>query len=189
MSVARIAQLVERRICNAKVGGSTPSPGTNSSFHQRLRVRQVGLSIVAVLLSVACSRPQPPPVVLDSWWDLDYAKSACQHNQNCSDPENEVRSFETDLLTQFSAQASCHDVHISTFADPNADSNVAASQSLAKGQSWTLSLNYNPGDGSQDWIMVLGPKNQTIRKGHGTAAEIAHDVCAVTKSAGAAIEN
>ena len=30
MSVARIAQLVERRICNAKVGGSTPSLGTIS---------------------------------------------------------------------------------------------------------------------------------------------------------------
>ena len=35
MSVARIAQLVERRICNAKVGGSTPSLGTKftSAIH------------------------------------------------------------------------------------------------------------------------------------------------------------
>lgn len=30
MPIARIAQLVERRICNAKVGGSTPSLGTIS---------------------------------------------------------------------------------------------------------------------------------------------------------------
>ena len=69
VSKARIAQLVERRICNAKVGGSTPSLGTNShKFKELVAPLAAGTLLFSEHLSCVGARGSIPSAgtILDS---------------------------------------------------------------------------------------------------------------------------
>ena len=154
-------------------------------------MKRIGLLLTATALIASpwAAIAASPALILDTWWDVDYAKNACRGNSEpaCDDPVAAVQVFEAELLTQFAAQPSCKGIHVSKFSDPTKNPNIAASKDLSGGPSWSISLNFMAGAKTQDWAMVLGPDNRVVRQGHGTPIEIARNVCAIIKNQGADI--
>lgn len=143
------------------------------------------LSFIVVV--AGCSKPQPL-IVLDSWWDIDYAKQLCNGRNPCfPDPVQGVRDFETELATQFSAQTICHSVQFIRFYGPeNADK--AAIDATNK-EHWSLSLNFIPGTSKQQWQMVQSAKKAFVMHGAGTPNDIAKEVCSIVISHGGTVAN
>lgn len=172
------------------------------------------LLTVAVLASCAKA---PPTVVLDSWWNTDYAKNTCSaatswYNQNaaliskvgCSsvtsckdmmprvnacrfDNTGGVHDFETSLATAFAANPKCSGVSFVKFAGPQHATSAASEAS--KRQHWSLMLDFTPGAAKQDWSLVRLGKQESFAKGTGGAEEIAQKVCAITRNVGATVSN
>jgi hypothetical protein len=141
---------------------------------------------------------EPNSVILDSWWNEDYAKSVCASaRQNCGtfessctdpilqwcqlhDPVAEVRDFEDRLVTHLAVDPECATVHLTRFSGPNGSKSGAAE---VEGH-WTLFLNYRPGATTQAW--ELNRKTpQTFTKGEGDPKAIAESVCAIVIRRGA----
>ncbi len=143
----------------------------------------MGLSIVLI----GCSSPRPT-VVLDSWWDVDYAKQSCNGQNPCqSDPIQAVHEFETELTTQFAAQAACANVQFIRFNGPNEASKTAID--TTQKPYWSLSLNFIPGIAKQKWHMVKSSDRAAILQGKGTPTEIAKEVCVIVNGQGAKVLN
>lgn len=141
----------------------------------------LGLSIVLI----GCSSPRPT-VVLDSWWDVDYAKQSCNGQSRCqSDSIQAVHEFETGLTTQFAAQAACANVQFIRFNGPNIASKTAID--TTQKTYWSLSLNFTPGIAKQKWQMVKSSDRATVLQGDGTPTEIAKEVCAIVNGKGAMV--
>jgi hypothetical protein len=140
----------------------------------------------ASALFFGCAKTEPV-IVVDDWWNVDFAKNGCERLANVHpcvvDPTVEVRDFEAQLGTSFGADASCHGVILTNYNGPGAKSSDAASKA-----EWQLMLNYHVGDISQNWSMVghtNGPNFYTT--GQGNPKEIVHDICAVVKQAGGSL--
>jgi len=145
------------------------------------------ISLLLVILLAACSKPAPV-VVLDSWWNVDYAKQWCNNRNPCfPDPVQGVREFETELVTQFAAQSACGSVRFVRYDGPQKVNGMAA-DAIAK-DNWSLSLNFTPDRPKQEWKMIQSPKNTIVMQGIGGPDQIAKDICAIVNGHGAAIEN
>jgi hypothetical protein len=148
----------------------------------------VALLIVAILsLAVGCTRKEPV-VVVDDWWNVDYAKNGCATRavteEPCvGDPATEVRSFEVQLGTVFASDPSCHGVVLANYKGP--DSTPSKSASTAD---WQLMFDFISGEVSQNWSMV-GHVDGTYNTGNGNPKEIAHTICAVVKQTGGSVVN
>ena len=142
------------------------------------------LLLLALVLG-GCSKSQPPQpvVVLDSWWNVDYAKNWCNDSNPCtSDPVVGVNEFERDLITQFASQEACHSVKVLQLIDPkSADSKVAEALS---NEHWNLSINFTVDKPSQEWQMVNLKKSAEVLKGNGTPSEIVKNVCNILTNKG-----
>jgi len=164
----------------------------------------------------ACGKPKPT-VVLDSWWSVDYAKTACaQANQwnrenaslisqvGCSavtacpemmprveacgsDPSPEVLGFETELATELAANPGCSGVRFVTFEGPGKADKAVSD--LMQGPHWSLLLDFEPGARKQSWNMLRSPGLNAFTKGAGNPTEIATTVCAVVRERGAELFN
>lgn len=145
----------------------------------------VSLGLVAILFG--CSSPHQT-VILDSWWDVDYAKQACiNHNPCISDPVQAVHEYETALITQFSEQPECNSVKLVLFNGPE-QSNKAVNDATKK-MYWHLSLNYNTGSIVQVWQLLHSTSNSSVMQGQGTPKEIAKEVCIIVNGKGAKVTN
>lgn len=145
----------------------------------------ISLGLSAVF--IGCSSPRQT-VVLDSWWDVDYAKQSCNGQNPCqSDPVQAVHEFEIELTTQFAAQAACVNVQFIRFSGPK-EENKSANDATPKSY-WSLSLNFIPGSTKQTWQMVQSPIKTAVLQGDGTPAEIAKEVCAIVNGKGAKVVN
>jgi hypothetical protein len=144
--------------------------------------------LVAVFVAVAgCSERSAPPVVLDGWWNTDYAKEACHTLAPAMGGEaclGDLRRFERELQAQVAADPTCHTVQLFAYEGP-ATSKPAVE--AAAGPHWNLSLNYVPGAMKQRWAMLGPSKSGAVLEGEGSAPEIAKAVCGIVKHRGGSI--
>lgn len=143
------------------------------------------LLLVAFLLS-GCGRSSGPTIVLDRWWTIDYAKLACAQLAPKQDYESclgEVRTFESELVTQLAATAACNSVRVFVYGG---EGNSTAYEAIKAGGYWNLSFNFVPGERNQKWVM-LGPNRVLLRKGQGDPTQIAKAVCVIVTRQGATI--
>jgi hypothetical protein len=138
------------------------------------------LLFLLLVVLVGCSKTSPI-VVLDGWWDVDYAKNVCVsankwHKENAAlisriscDKINscrelmpiveacalgvveDVRGFENNLATQFAADSECSAVQYVYFSGPT-DTSKVLSDAMKK-QHYFLMLDYKPGAKKQQWSM------------------------------------
>jgi hypothetical protein len=173
------------------------------------------LSLLLIVALVGCNKPKPV-VVLDGWWNADYAKETCRHANEwyrentkfisevgcdkttscremmpiveaCAlDPVQDVRIFEEKLATAFASNPECESVQVVLFKNPYEGSKVA-SDALHEKHNWVLGLDYNPGARKQKWWMERPPYHGAQPQGEGTPDEIAKKVCTIVSQRGAAI--
>lgn len=175
----------------------------------------IGLLIAATLCS--CAR-EAPTVVMDGWWNSDYAKSACtsaaswyKQNSNliaqagCNavtsckeqmsiidacrfDPSGGVVAFQRAIATEVASNPSCHSINFVQFSNPRHTS--GAVKSAFKGNPSWLQLSFVPGASTQGWSLLRHDKSGgTFAEGKGTAKDIASKVCAVAGRAGGTVAN
>lgn len=146
---------------------------------------------------VGCAKKPNSIVVLDQWWNTDYAKNMCGTllPMGFNDPgltacENQqaaaLQEFERELLTQFAARPECTGVRMLGFKQPT-DISPEVDKAI-RGQYWNLSINYSTQESlKQQWQMIRSPKGAAVQQGEGTPQEIARDVCSIVSGRGASV--
>ena len=128
---------------------------------------------------IACANNKPI-VVIDHRWNIDYAKSACEHPGNpcVGDSAVDVNDFETRLITAFAAQPTCSNVIV-----------IGPTGKIGLEPYWLLMLDFTPGSSDQSWSVVHTADSQRtrIRKGNGDPDQIANSICTTIKQTGASI--
>lgn len=181
--------------------------------HNMKRVLMCSLIVAAL---TGCSN-RPPTVVLDDWWNIDFARSTCEsatawHKQNSAlisqtgcdavtsckdmmprvdacrfDDTGGVNSFQDDLATEFASNPRCATVTFVKFSGPEHVSK-ASSSAMARDH-WHLQFDFIPGAKTQSWSLSHLGKSDTFAQGTGDARQIANKVCAVTRGIGARVSN
>jgi hypothetical protein len=163
-------------------------------------------SVLALITLIGCGHRRV--IVLDSWWNADFAKQGCRsvgaalentcgfggdsgacadvqrRKEACILSENDtggVYDFQASLKSSFAQAPECRGIDLVEF-DGTRDVNHAASKAVM-GSHWTLMLDFDPGAPSQSWS-VVGPKSETVT-GEGNVDEIARKACAVVNGRGA----
>jgi hypothetical protein len=141
--------------------------------------------IAAGILLAACARPQPT-VVIDDWWNVDYAKNSCRAAAN---PDQcaiaivaEVRSLEDAIATELASNADCKGVRLARFEGPNGT--PPATIDAMKANYWSLTLDVTTAAPSQHWGLIQRD-NAHVFGGVDTPAQIASKVCAIANGRGA----
>lgn len=139
--------------------------------------------IVLLCLSIVvsgCSKKQQV-IILDDWWNVDYAKNACSmgnSDKKCSvDPTAEVRDFETRLGTEFAINGACHDITLDDSIGHNGD--------------WVLMLDFLPGQEFQTWRMTHLQnqlQNGVTTSGKADPKQIAKAICSVVSGTGGSLK-
>jgi hypothetical protein len=159
--------------------------------------------IAALIVAVGCRSKHKPTIAIDGWWDVDYAKNACEAAaQNAAahfggvlpciqDPSDMAYGIERDFLSAFQANPACNGVSIvNDFHNPAKD---AATTKVNKAE-WALSFNMalkdgelNPAD-SQWQIIDNGTLHRYADGNLGNFFQAATKVCTVVKGAGGKLE-
>ena len=132
------------------------------------------LLVLAMAILAGCAK-STPTVVLDDWWNEDFAKEGCRLLKDTSsvceeDQVRLVRIFELELTTQFASQSECSGVNVVRFSGPKQDKVVLDEKF------WSLSLNFSGGAAAQPWQMTLFGGG-AVTQGEGDPAAIAKSVC------------
>jgi len=141
-----------------------------------------------ILVLCGCSKPQQV-ILLDSWWNVDYAKQLCKDNNvMCNpDPVLGVKEFERELTTQFAAQSVCQSIKFVQFINPQ---EVTSSiEEITKNEHWSLSINYSPEEEKQDWQLLNSKNSANFFQGNETAKQTAINICNIVNKKGADISN
>jgi hypothetical protein len=159
---------------------------------------------LAFALSSRVLAQATPVIVLDDWWDVDYAKNACdllhkgfgpsdeiynpalkpQFEACRVDPAGGLNTFESDLAAQIAASPLCNGVQFARFEGPGSKDRTGA-EAMQKDY-WGMSLNYQPGDSKQEWAMNHG---SVVTSGKGDPKEIAESVCSIASGRGGRLLN
>lgn len=178
--------------------------------------KRLAICLLTVALLTGCAKP-PPTVVLDSWWNTDYAKNTCStatywYKQNAAlisqmgcnsvtsckdmmprvnacrlDDTGGVHDFEASLATAFAANPECSAISFVKFSGPQYA--TSAARKASERQHWSLMLDFIPGAKQQDWSLVHLGKQDSLAQGTGGAEEIAQKVCAIARNVGATVSN
>ena len=163
---------------------------------------------------VACSAIGAPSILIDGWWDLDYAKNVCEHAHKwqkengalilqfgcanvgscdemspivdaCAvDPTDEVREFETQISTEVAANRTCAGLAIATYRGPGHEDDAAGRTST--GDHRSLMLDFKPGSRKQHWTLN---HQGLLLEGDGTAEEVGRKICAIASGQGGKVLN
>jgi hypothetical protein len=161
-------------------------------------MRLLAITCLCGAISVVdCTKAAGPVIVLDHWWNTDYAKNGCglMLPKGFDDPGLEacqerraaaLRDFELVLSTQLAARPECVDVRVLGFQLAAVSPEV---EKAVSGEHWQLSLNYATENSMiQPWQMYRSPKG-TVQQGEGTPQQIASDVCSIVRKRGATVSD
>lgn len=178
-------------------------------------IKRVAICLSVIALLGGCSKASNT-LVLDSWWNTDYARNTCDsvaawYKQNrtlisqvgctnvtsckrempaveaCrSDPTGGVAQFENAVATEFAANPKCHGINFVKFSGPD---HRSSTDSEFTAKSWSLSFNFWPGAEAQNWSLLRRGTHDTYTEGKGSAKEITSKVCAVVNGRGASVAN
>lgn len=179
------------------------------TFHWRVGML---LALVLAIIEASCSRPKPV-VVLDTWWDSDYAKNLCTAaNEWYHENAEAIAQFGCPLVstcpemmprvtacTPDSALNAVREFESDLTTQLAADSRCDGVQFVAGGPAdkasaeamtkshWFLMLYFTPGAREQSWSMARIPGATSV-EGSGDAKQIAGTICAVAKERGASLQ-
>jgi hypothetical protein len=186
----------------------------STASQNRARSDIASIVLLLALATAGCTKPELV-VVLDGWWNADFAKNSCTqakkwYEENAAlitqfgcakivacpemmrrfeacivDPVQEVRQFEIELATQFAADPHCNGVRFVSFKGPT--DNPKADEAM-QGPYFMLGLDFEPGALEQHWWMVKMP-DRTITQGLGNPKDILDAVCSIVKERGAKLLN
>jgi len=148
------------------------------------------LSLTPVLILAGCKgqvwHPSKTPiVVMDEWWNVDYAKNRCEQraklNPCIGDSASEVRDFELKVASAFTADATCHGFKLVGVLGPVKTDDVIASQ-------WQLMFNYDPGEAKQSWTLVAKSGVSSVTTGEDGPKETVRAICSVLGQKGGSVE-
>jgi hypothetical protein len=118
-----------------------------------LRITRCTLLVLALSGLVGCSSARKPTIAIDGWWDVDYAKQACESAKAASeqrfegiapcvnDPSDISHGVERDFLTAFQENPACAGVSIvNDFHDPDEDAATSKVASAAWGLSFNIAI-------------------------------------------------
>jgi hypothetical protein len=147
------------------------------------------LLLCVFVFSFGC-RKKEPIVVIDDWWNVDFAKNSCDRraasNDPCTgDPVVEVRDFESQLRTFFTSDPRCQGIILAAFGPGQAASKAASEADTSKAD-WQLMLDFSVGQTSQGWTMVHHGQTST---GQGQPKDVVQAVCAIVRQAGGSLAN
>jgi hypothetical protein len=152
-------------------------------------------SFALIVIIAAPARADAPPIVIDRWWGVDYAKQPCRipafkhAGENVATCEQErtesYNRFELELNTQFAALPECAGITVSSFGYPQNPKEPPPDTSQPY---WSFSINYYGDDPAQLWQM-LPPKGSHLpmMQATGTPTQIATQVCNIIKGRGGAV--
>ncbi|SRR5260221_9161037 len=175
-------------------------------------------SVVLLLVTAgsSCRSERHETIVLDDWWNVDFAKATCEHagewrKQNASDiaqlgcdavgscreltniyerclgdPTQQVRDFEAELATELATEPRCAGIQFITFLGPKTPDKVASEAMAAP--HWWLQVQFVPGAANQEWSMVRSDTH-AYTKGSGQPKEIAGKLCSIASARGARLAN
>lgn len=129
-------------------------------------------------------------VIIDNWWNVDFAKGACELRASTGDlcvedPADAVREFETELRTYFASDSTCRGITLAAFGPSYRGATSAFKADTSKAD-WQLMLDFNVGKTSQGWTIV---NRGRIASGDGDAQNIVHTVCGVVNQTGGSVAN
>jgi hypothetical protein len=153
----------------------------------------ISILVASAIGGAASSMATDAIVILDSWWNVDYARSACLWTptiQACQggEPVSEVRDFEDRVITHLAANPQCKGVHVIRYAGPGTESTtfVRIMKSSGWPRRWTLFFDFRPGDTLQPWhLLRLEP--DAVMKGVGDPSQVARQVCTIVGGQGAKV--
>ena len=156
-------------------------------------------------------------LVLDSWWDADYAKQSCESAErffhdnaaiikqfgceavgSCQDmtalseacmPNSgqDITTFENNLITQLAASPDCSGIEVSVYKGPNQRQSDAASEMMQK-LNWSLSINWFGGGPKQHWQLMMSDFTH-YSEGENDIPSMVRNVCTIVRQKGAKISN
>ena len=148
------------------------------------RIRNVLL--IALFATAACDKQRPSVVVIDDWWTIDYAKSACEREKSlCADPDDPggVLDYIDRLKAQFAASPTCHGVSVFDYRGPNAE---RPSGMPTNDDGEQLIINYQPGRSTQSFTIMGKPSNKIA--GEGSFEQIVTRTCEAARGVGAKVQ-
>jgi hypothetical protein len=178
--------------------------------------RSISAAMFCVL--TACAKPTPI-VVIDTWWNVDYAKGVCASAEAATFEARRdsklIEQFGCDAITSCQIAQEVQPVIAACDSDPAisvriferdlatefASNSTCASVkivALAKVKAstlgddhWQLMLDFSPGRSEQQWGLERGGKKlgQGSAQGRGGPREIARMVCNIVKGRGATVDN
>jgi hypothetical protein len=151
--------------------------------------KTLALFLLAFFVSSSACTKKEPIVVIDDWWNVDFAKDSCLSRANIgdpcgSDPVLEVRDFEAQFRTSFASDPLCHGVILADYSGPKGVASQAASGADTSKADWQLMLDFIVGEPSQSWTLVHRGQTST---GQGSPREIMHTVCGVVQQTGGSV--
>ena len=156
-------------------------------------------------------------LILDSWWNADYARLNCENAKQWSrdnatiisqlgcnnvtscvemralqescEPNSQdgLTSFENRLVTELASNQDCSGIDVGVYHGPEQTQSNDWTQKVH----WSLSINFFGGKVQQHWQMILSDltRYSNYAEGDGDVHSIAKDVCAILKQKGAKILN
>jgi hypothetical protein len=136
-----------------------------------------------MLFAGLASADQSLTILIDDWWNVDYAKNACfpahQGTEKSACESLNVaamRDFERKLVTQFAAAPVCRGVTIVSWGTKEMSDAVNRPH-------WQLMLDvFDAGEHPQAWTIVNGA---ALFEGKGNPQKTATDICNLVKQNGA----
>jgi len=125
-------------------------------------------------------------VVMDSWWNVDFAKNNCgrrkgTENPCFGEPTGEVKDYELQISTAWAADSACRGLKLVGF-------DSAQTSRLDNEIEFQLMLDYVPGETKQSWTMTSRKTLKVVATGTDNAKAAAHTICAVLNHKGGSVE-
>lgn len=170
-------------------------------YGDKMELKTARRILFVLMLSrlVGCSSAHKPTIAIDGWWDVDYAKQACESAKAASeqriegaapcfnDPSDISHGVERDFLTAFQENPACAGVSIvNDFHDPDKDAATSKVTDAAWGLSFSVALrngDLSPAD-SQWQIIDRATLHRYADGDLRNFSQAATKVCTVVKGKG-----
>ena len=153
------------------------------------------LVLVCLISAPAKAVASPSPILIDDWWNVDFARNSCNGTSSVPDqPEcrfvdavADIQNFEDSMLTFMIRDPQCSGVRVARYAGPKAPLDPAVAEVMKQAGHWTLLIIYHPGVTRQQWELKRDQPS-IFTKGEGDPKQVANDLCSIANGRGARVD-
>jgi hypothetical protein len=177
---ARLMLLSQQSPCIGKAS-------SRKSARKPAKVRAVRCIIFALVLTGCGDHKPAPTVVIDDWWNVDYAKQSCNTQPEDAkagcllDATYNAHEFENEVLGAAGSDSSCAGVKIVVW-------NLESKEAIPM-PDWTLYIDYAGDAPRQHWSLLRQSSRVAMLEGTNAPKELAHMLCAIALNKGAMVNN